>query len=184
MYGMSAATNPARPTPVHRRRHRGRNRRWQWLRPVRIGTRIPGCRSAPSVRGSLPRRYPAHCCLEHAGAFRASDASARRGWAQAPRDTHRHRAGSSALAPCGARRAAARALPRALPAPSRPMLRLLSTPAWERPSSSAHLQPAWATDRRLLWVISPVSSVKAPLTLAVGVGKFVGGEDTLGRKGY
>lgn len=78
MYGMSAATNPARPTPVHRRRHRGRNRRRQWLRPVRIGTRIPGCRSAPSVRGSLPRRYPAHCCLEHAGAFRASDASARR----------------------------------------------------------------------------------------------------------
>ena len=72
------------------------------------------------------------------------------GWAQAPRDTHRHRAGSSALAPCGARRAAARALPRALPAPSRPMLRLLSTPAWERPSPSAHLQPAWATDRRLL----------------------------------
>lgn len=36
------------------------------------------------------------------------------------------------------------ALPRALPAPSRPTLRPLSTPAWERPTSSAHLKPVWA----------------------------------------
>jgi hypothetical protein len=71
---------------------------------------------------------------------------ARRGGRKRPRDSRRSRNGSSALAPCGARRAAAHVMPRAPPVPRRPPLRPPSTPAWERPSSRrSSLEPTKIT---------------------------------------
>jgi hypothetical protein len=67
-----------------------------------------GARSAPrALRRVVPREVAAV-------AGEITD-GARRGGRKRPRDTHRDWTGSSALAPCGARRAAARALPRAPP---------------------------------------------------------------------
>jgi hypothetical protein len=57
--------------------------------------------------------------------------------------THHDRTGSSALAPCGARRAAARALPRRCPVTGRPPPRPPSVSTRARPSSwRSSLEPS------------------------------------------
>jgi hypothetical protein len=109
--------------------------------------RIRSCRAdsidsvrtfSTSSRARGARRAPFWRVIPHEATHRAGGAKgglARRGGRKRPRDTHRDWAGSSALAPCGARRScrpcAASGTVRHQPAVVTPADRAL----WERPSS-------------------------------------------------
>jgi len=86
-----------------------------------------GARSAPVTDRAVTPAVTLRETARHDG--RHNGRRERTGGRKRPRDTHYRGTGSSALAPSGARRAAARSLPRTPPVTGRPPSRLPTAPA-------------------------------------------------------